>query len=93
MTRDETLFAAELYFQEIAIVGRGGTDFGPALRRLVTESRRDGERFTVVYFTDLDGRFPEAAEIQPLDVLWVVVGRVIQPPCFGAVIKMAALVR
>ncbi len=42
VTRDETLFAAELYFQQIAIVGRGGTDFGPALRLLAAESKRAG---------------------------------------------------
>ena len=47
VTRDETILAAELLFQEIAIVGRGGTDFGPALRALAAESTRLGERFTV----------------------------------------------
>src|SRR5262249_20389310 len=59
VTRDETLFAADLMFQEIAMVGRGGTDFGPALLALAEESRRTAERFTVAYLTDLDGRFPE----------------------------------
>ena len=90
VTRDETVFAAELLFQQIAIVGRGGTDFGPALRRLAAESRRDGERFTVVYLTDLDGRFPQAAEVRPLEVLWVVPGKAAKAPPFGRVLEMPA---
>lgn len=89
VTRDETLFAAELYFQQIAVVGRGGTDFGPALRQLAAESRREGERFTVVYLTDLDGRFPSAKEVAPLEVLWVVPGRAAKVPPFGRVLEMA----
>lgn len=93
VTRDETLFAAELYFQQIAIVGRGGTDFGPALRRLGAESRRDGERFTVVYLTDLDGRFPTPAEVHPLEVLWVVPGRAAKVPPFGKILEMAFVIR
>jgi predicted metal-dependent peptidase len=88
VTRDETLFAAELLFQQIALIGRGGTDFGPALRRLEAESRRLGERFTVVYLTDLDGRFPDAAEIRVLDVLWVIPGKVDRAPAFGKVVEM-----
>ena len=93
LTRDETLFAAELYFQQIAIVGRGGTDFGPALRRLAVEARRDGERFTVVYLTDLDGRFPTPAEAHPLEVLWVVPGRAARVPPFGKVLEMSFVAR
>jgi hypothetical protein len=49
VTKDETVLAAELLFQKVEIVGRGGTNFGPALRMLESESRRLGERFTVVY--------------------------------------------
>ncbi len=93
VTRDETLFAAELYFQQIAIVGRGGTDFGPALRSLAAESRREGERFTVVYLTDLDGRFPSPAEVHPLEVLWVVQGRAAKVPPFGKLLEMAVVDR
>jgi predicted metal-dependent peptidase len=93
VTRDETLFAAELYFQQIAIVGRGGTDFGPALRMLAAESHRDGERFTVVYLTDLDGRFPTPAEARLLEVLWVVPGRAAKVPPFGKVLEMAFVER
>ena len=93
VTRDETLFAAELYFQQIAIVGRGGTDFGPALRSLAAESRRDGERFTVVYLTDLDGRFPTLAEVHPLEVMWVVPGKPAKYPPFGKVLEMAFVAR
>jgi predicted metal-dependent peptidase len=88
VTKDETLFAAELLFQEVAMVGRGGTDFGPALRQLEAESRRFGERFTVVYLTDLDGRFPAASEIQALEVLWVVPGKTDRKPPFGKVAEM-----
>jgi predicted metal-dependent peptidase len=89
VTRDETIFAAELLFQEVAIAGRGGTDFGPALRALAAESRRDVERYTVVYLTDLDGRFPAAAEVHPLEVLWVVPGKPSKVPPFGRVVEMA----
>jgi predicted metal-dependent peptidase len=90
VTKDETLFAAELLFQEVAMIGRGGTDFGPALRKLEAESRRLGERFTVVYLTDLDGRFPSPAEIRVLEVLWVVPGKARAAPAFGKVVEMRA---
>jgi hypothetical protein len=43
VTRDETLFAAELLFQEIAMFGRGART-GPALRMPEAEPRRLGER-------------------------------------------------
>jgi predicted metal-dependent peptidase len=89
VTKDETVFAAELFFHEVAIVGRGGTDFGPALRKLAEESRREGERYTIVYLTDLDGRFPSAAEVRPLEVLWVVPGKAATPPPFGRLLEMA----
>src|SRR5262249_37374265 len=89
VTRDETIFAAELLFQAIGMVGRGGTDFGPALRMLAEESRGGGERFTVVYFTDLDGRFPDAQAARPLEVLWVVPGKAPLVPPFGNVLEMA----
>jgi predicted metal-dependent peptidase len=89
VTRDETVFAAELFFQEVAIVGRGGTDFGPALRQLAEEARRNAERCTVVYLTDLDGRFPAPAEVALLEVLWVVPGKAAKAPPFGKVLEMA----
>jgi predicted metal-dependent peptidase len=89
VTRDETVFAAELYFQEIAVVGRGGTDFGPALRMLAQEAKRMGERCTVVYLTDLDGRFPGVDEARHLDVLWVVPGKAPRAPPFGRLVEMA----
>jgi predicted metal-dependent peptidase len=89
VTRDETVFAAELLFHPVAIVGRGGTDFGPALRALAAESRRWAERYTVVYLTDLDGRFPAPDEVKPLDVLWVVPGKAPRTPPFGRVVEMA----
>jgi predicted metal-dependent peptidase len=88
ITRDETVFAAELLFREVAMLGRGGTDFGPALRSLALEARRDRERITVVYLTDLDGAFPSAADIVPLDVLWVVPGEPSREPPFGRVLSI-----
>jgi len=89
VTRDETVFAAELLFCEVAVVGRGGTDFGPALLALAEDSRRSAERFTVVYLTDLDGRFPPAAAVRHLDVLWVVPGKAAKAPPFGRVVEMS----
>jgi predicted metal-dependent peptidase len=88
VTKDETIFAAELLFQDVEITGRGGTDFGPALRMLALDSRRLGERFTVVYLTDLDGRFPQAAEVNALEVMWVVPGKPPRLPPFGQLVEM-----
>jgi len=88
VTRDEVLSAAELLFHEVAITGRGGTDFGPALRLLAAESKRDAERFTVVYLTDADGRFPGEEEAFPLDVMWVVPGKSRTVPPFGKLVEM-----
>jgi predicted metal-dependent peptidase len=88
VTRDERLFAAELLFQEIAITGRGGTDFTPVLNKLASESRRQGDRFTVVYLTDLDGRFPSASSVEHLDVLWVVPHDRDRTPPFGRKLVM-----
>jgi predicted metal-dependent peptidase len=90
VTRDETVLAAELVFEKVSIVGRGGTDFGPALRMLAEESRRNAERCTVVYLTDLDGRFPSPAEVRPLEVLWVVPLKVAVAPPFGRVLQMSS---
>ncbi len=88
VTRDHTVFAAELLFEEVALVGRGGTDFAPALRMLSAEALRQGQRFTVVYLTDLDGRFPDAGEVRPLDVLWVVPHDVARRAPFGRTLAM-----
>jgi predicted metal-dependent peptidase len=88
VTSDETVFAAELLFREIAVHGRGGTDFAPALRQLAAESKREGERFTVVYLTDLDGHFPTADDAAPLDVLWVVPRETKRQPPFGRRLEM-----
>jgi predicted metal-dependent peptidase len=90
VTRDELVFAAELFFQKVAIVGRGGTSFAPALLALARESKRDAERYTVVYLTDLDGVFPNAADVAHLDVLWVVPGKPARVPPFGRVVAMLA---
>jgi predicted metal-dependent peptidase len=88
VTRDETLLAAELLFQKVAIVGRGGTSFAPALLALARESRQLAERYTVVYLTDLDGRFPPASEVRHLEVVWVVPGKPMKAPPFGRVLEM-----
>lgn len=88
VTKDETILAATLLFEEVGMIGRGGTDFGPAIRKLALESRRMGERFTVVYLTDLDGRFPAPEEAVPLEVLWVVPGKPEKLPPFGKVVEM-----
>lgn len=88
VTRDEVIFASELYFQEVAITGRGGTDFGPALRMLAREAKRNGERFTAVYLTDGDGRYPRAEEVAPLSVVWLIPGKPRQLPPFGRLLTM-----
>jgi predicted metal-dependent peptidase len=93
VTRDEALAASELILRKIAIVGRGGTDFGPALRMLAREARGTGERWTAVYLTDLDGRLPEAAETAGVDVLWVVPGKAAHRPPFGLLLEMRAAER
>lgn len=90
VTRDELVFAAELLFREIEICGRGGTDFGPALRMLSDAGQRQGERFTVVYLTDLDGRFPDPEHVRSLDVLWVVPTKTTVLPPFGRVLELTA---
>ncbi len=87
VTRDETLFAAELLFQEVPITGRGGTDFGPALTQLTADAKRLVQRFTVVYLTDLDGSFPSSPD-RFLDVLWIVPHRTKNRPPFGRVVEM-----
>ncbi len=88
VTSDETVFAAELLFQPVAIVGRGGTNFGPALRVLGAESRRLCEPFTVAYLTDLDGQFPRADEVRGIEVFWVTPHAPIRTPPFGNVFVM-----
>ena len=88
VTRDEVITAAELLFKEVPITGRGGTDFRPAIRLLAAESRRAAERFTVVYLTDGDGRFPMPGEESPLEVLWVVPGKPRKTPPLGRVLTM-----
>jgi predicted metal-dependent peptidase len=88
VTRDETLLAAELLFQKVPIEGRGGTSFAPALLALARESRQLAERYTVVYLTDLDGRFPPANDVRHLDVVWVVPGKPAKAPPFGRVLEM-----
>ena len=88
VTSDERLFAAELLFREVKMTGRGGTDFSPALLRLAHEAKRNVQRFTAVYLTDLDGRFPAPDAVRLLDVLWIVRHKTERVPPFGRVIEM-----
>ncbi len=46
-------------------------------------------RCTVVYLTDLDGRFPGADEVRRIEVLWVVAGKAAKVPPFGRVVEMS----
>ncbi len=86
VTRDEVVSPAELLLSKVAIQGRGGTSFAPALVKLAGEARRDGDRFTAVYLTDLDGAFPAKKEVAGVDVLWVTT--VIRQVPFGRVLRM-----
>jgi predicted metal-dependent peptidase len=86
ITSDEVVSPADLLVRKIPIKGRGGTSFAPALLKLAEEGARTGERFTVVYLTDLDGRFPEKKAVRGLEVLWVTTQ--VRPVPFGKVLKM-----
>lgn len=86
VTSDSVLFAAELLFQPIAIVGRGGSDFAPALARLDADAVRQGRPFTAVYLSDLDGHHGSAP--QHVDVLWVSPRRPKVAPPFGKVLLL-----
>ncbi|HMI89050.1 MAG TPA: VWA-like domain-containing protein [Polyangiaceae bacterium] len=88
VTSDEILTPAELLTERVAIRGRGGTSFVPALSRLIDESRRTVERFSVVYLTDLEGMLPRSRDTRSLDVLWVVPRRARRKPPFGTVVEM-----
>jgi predicted metal-dependent peptidase len=86
VTSDELMSPADLLTRKIAIKGRGGTSFAPALTRLAREARQEGERFTAVYLTDLDGTFPENRAVRGLDVLWVTT--IVRPVPFGRVLRL-----
>jgi predicted metal-dependent peptidase len=86
VTRDEVVSPADLLLQKIAIKGRGGTSFAPALSRLAEQARRGRESFTAVYLTDLDGAFPSKTSVRGIDVLWVT--SVERPVPFGKVVRM-----
>jgi predicted metal-dependent peptidase len=89
VTSDRLVTPAELLTEDIAIHGRGGTSFVPALSRLIDEARRKVERFSVVYLTDLEGMLPRTREARALDVLWVVPRKPRRKPPFGNVAIMA----
>jgi predicted metal-dependent peptidase len=76
----EIVYPDTIDWSEIKVVGRGGTDFRPVFRYL--EDHNDNR--PLVYFTDLEGVFPEATQRK---VLWVVVGRKKEVP-FGEVVEL-----
>ena len=86
VTSDAIVTTAELLTQKIAIKGRGGTSFAPALLLLADEANRTRERFTAVYVTDLDGDFPDKKAVRSLEVLWVT--PIKRPVPFGKVLRM-----
>jgi predicted metal-dependent peptidase len=86
VTSDEVVSPADLLVRKIAIKGRGGTSFVPALTLLAREAERAGERFTAVYLTDLDGTFPERKAVRGVEVLWV--STVARPVPFGRVLRI-----
>lgn len=88
VTSDRLVTPAELLTEDIAIHGRGGTSFIPALNRLIDEARRNVERFSVVYLTDLEGMLPKTRDARVLDVLWVVPRKPRRKPPFGTVVVM-----
>jgi predicted metal-dependent peptidase len=90
VTSDEVVTPADLLTEQVTIRGRGGTSFVPALSRLIDESRRKFERFSVVYLTDLEGMLPRSRDARSLDVLWVVPRRPRRKPPFGTVVEMAS---
>jgi predicted metal-dependent peptidase len=90
VTSDRVITPAELLTENIAIRGRGGTSFVPALSRLIDEAHRKVERFSVVYLTDLEGMLPRTRDARVLDVLWVVPRKPRRKPPFGNVAVMAA---
>ncbi len=86
VTSDEVVSPADLLMRKVAVKGRGGTNFAPALTKLGREARQSGERFTAVYLTDLDGTFPEKRAVRGLDVLWVTT--IARPVPFGRVLRL-----
>lgn len=64
---------------DIHAVGRGGTDFRPVFERLESEPP-----VVLIYLTDMDGAFPNAAPEYP--VIWCVSGRTDTAP-FGEVVE------
>jgi predicted metal-dependent peptidase len=86
VTSDEIMTPAELQTQQVAIRGRGGTSFIPALGRLIEEARQRVERFSVVYLTDLEGMLPRSRDARALDVLWVAPRKPRRKPPFGTVV-------
>jgi len=86
VTIDEVVSPADLLVRPIAIKGRGGTSFAPALTLLAREAQKTRERFTAVYVTDLDGAFPEKKAVRGVYVLWVTT--VVRPVPFGRVVLL-----
>ena len=79
VTSDRVMSPTDMLRAPIAIVGRGGTRFSPALELLAYEANHRGERGGVVYLTDLEGEFPGEWITRYLDVLWVTNGTGVAP--------------
>ncbi|HHH11246.1 MAG TPA: hypothetical protein ENK23_04140, partial [Sorangium sp.] len=89
VTSDETLFAAELSCRQLVLSGRGGSDFRAPLRRLSEDAVAACQPFTVVYLSDLEGRFPEEEATAGLSLLWVVPPGCRGKPPFGAWVRLS----
>jgi predicted metal-dependent peptidase len=63
--------------------GGGGTDFRPVFEWIDKENINPA---CVIYFTDLDGRFPEVSPMFP--VLWVTDQKGVNDPGFGEVLEI-----
>jgi predicted metal-dependent peptidase len=86
ITDDRVMSPTDMLRAPIAVIGRGGTRFTPALELLAWEANQCGERGGVVYLTDLEGEFPGDWVTRYLDVLWVTNGTGSAP--FGKTVRM-----
>ena len=87
ITSDVVMSPTDMMRAPIAVIGRGGTRFSPALELLAWEANQRGERSGVVYLTDLQGEFPGDWVTRFLDVLWVTSGTGVAP--FGKTVRMS----
>lgn len=79
---NEQIFTPSDYPITAEVKGRGGTDFRPALS-FVTKHRANSA--CIIYFTDMEGVFPD--EAPPIPVLWLSNSHIKTAP-FGDVVTM-----